>query len=129
MPVRKAPSAFRNLTLSALDSLASAVTPAVEGAERTALQKLADAWRGLSDADRNELLALTAAAGSVVVTAARKRVARKVLVPVLDPSNKKPKPEKDEQKKDAGKKKDKKRKKDKKDEKRKKKDRKDKKKS
>jgi hypothetical protein len=70
------PPLVRNLTLSALDTLAAKVAPVADEAAPSALQKLADAWRALSADDRDELLALTAAAGTLAVRAARKSVRR-----------------------------------------------------
>jgi hypothetical protein len=73
----------RNLVMKTFDSLASRVESTAD--VMSGLQKLADSWRELSDAEREELASrvtkgaqLAAAALPVAFAAARKRVRRRV---------------------------------------------------
>ncbi|MCU1349252.1 MAG: hypothetical protein JWO56_2282 [Acidobacteria bacterium] len=118
-PRKTIPPLVRDLTLTALDTLSAKVAAPAEGVGRTAIQTLADAWRALSAADREELLALTAAAGTRAVAAAKKQVRRKakpkpvVVAPSAsaEPETKKKDRKKKEKEKKKMKKKDKKKKK------------------
>src|SRR6266849_4783129 len=69
----------RNLVVKAFDTLASKVAER-SGETKAGLQKLADSWRDLTDAEREELASrLTAAAAALpVALAARKRVRKRV---------------------------------------------------
>ncbi len=122
-------SAFiHEVVLHTLTAISNGIEPPAEGTEATGLQKLAAAWHGLSDTERNELASrvdsaseLTAAALPITVAASRrtarrpaspkKPAAKKQVAAPAPPAKDKPGKDKKKKKKDKRKKKDKKKKK------------------
>jgi hypothetical protein len=120
-------SAFiREAVHHTFDALSNKIEPAAEGTEATGLQKLAADWRGLTDAERDQLTSLvdsaselTAGALPIAIAASRrttrrpaaprKQAAAPAPVKAEKPGKEKKKKKKD--KKDKGKKKGKKKKK------------------